>query len=332
MELGFWHKKKVLVAGGAGFIGSHLSESLVSDGANVTVIDNLSRGSEENLKSIRSKINFVKGDLTDRDVCDEVTKNQDVVLNLASIVGGIGYNSEHNSLILTHNTISALNLLTAASKNSVSRYLTISSASIYPKNAPIPTNEDQGIIFDPDKGEGGYALAKYVSEQHAIYMARETDMNIAIVRLFNCYGPREDFEEDTGHVIPVLINKIARRNQRIDVWGDGSQSRSFIYIDDCVRGLKQIIERFATAIPINWGNDAEVFTIVELLNLLRELMNAFDIEFRYIPGHIGHVSKKPDLRLFREKVDPNPKFISLRDGLEKTIQWYKSFKQIALST
>lgn len=326
MQSNFWNGKRVLIAGGAGFIGSHLAKSLVQDGALVTVVDNLCRGSKENLQSIFEKIWFFNDDLKHAEICEKYTEGQDIVMNLAAIVGGIGFNAQHNSYALAETVTISINLLNASRKNVVSRFLVMSSAAVYPKNATIPTPEIEGNIFDPNKEEAGYALAKYVSEQHAQHLTNETDMKIAIVRLFNCYGPRDNSDEKSAHVIPALIGKIMRGDRLIEVWGDGSQSRSFMYISDCIRGLKLITEKFAVGKPINWGNETEV-TISELTSLLLKLSGRKDVKITFNKNeHVGHLRKCPDLKIYKEQVESNIKFVSLYDGLKETIRWYQQIR------
>jgi nucleoside-diphosphate-sugar epimerase len=255
--MGFWENKKVLIAGGAGFIGSYLTELMVAANARVTVADDLSRGSEDNLAAVASKIRFVKVDLKNMEGCEQVCAGQDMVMNLAAPAFGVEYSMAHHGEMLTETTLIGFTLLEAARRQGVRRFLVVSSSCVYPDDAGIPTKEDEGWRGEPETINAGYGWGKRMIELQARYYAREYAMDIAIARPFNAYGPRERLEGDKAHVMPALIGKALRGDDPIVVWGSGDQTRSFVHGRDFARGLMLIAEHYAVADPVNLGHDRE---------------------------------------------------------------------------
>jgi nucleoside-diphosphate-sugar epimerase len=268
--MSFWKSKKVLVTGGAGFIGSHLVDQLVEIGASVTVIDNLERGKLAYLGKSLDKIKFVKADLLDMTTCNNVVKGMDVVMNLAAKVTGIEYNRYHHGDMFTTNMTIASNVIEAARKNRVKRFLCVSTACIYPHDAKVPTSESEGDRGGPEPTNEGYGWAKRMAEKQAMYYAREYDMEIAIARPFNAYGPRDHYDEGTSHVIPALIKRVLDGNDPVVVWGTGNQSRAFLHAEDFARGLILVTEKYAVGDPVNIGHDNEI-TMRQLVELILQI-------------------------------------------------------------
>jgi GDP-L-fucose synthase len=163
--MSFWKEKRVLVTGGARFIGSYLVKLLAEQQPDVHVADNLERGRLENLQSRWDDITFIQGDLRDPAICREVTANQDVVMNLAAKVTGIEYNRYHHGDMFTSNILINTNVLEAARLNGVKRYLTVSTACIYPLDVKVPTPESEGGLGWPEPTNEGYGWAKRMAEQ-----------------------------------------------------------------------------------------------------------------------------------------------------------------------
>jgi nucleoside-diphosphate-sugar epimerase len=268
--MSFWEGKKVLVTGGAGFIGSHLVDQFVEIGAIVTVVDNLERGKLAYLEKNLDKIKFVKADLLDITACNNVVKGMDVVMNLAAKVTGIEYNRYHHGDMFTTNMTIASNVIEAARKNRVKRFLCVSTACIYPHDAKVPTPESEGNRGGPEPTNEGYGWAKRMAEKQAMYYAREYDMEIAIARPFNAYGPRDHYDEGTSHVIPALIKRVLDGNDPIVVWGTGNQSRAFLHAEDFARGLILVTEKYAVGDPVNIGHDKEI-TMRQLVELILQI-------------------------------------------------------------
>jgi len=209
--MNFYSNKNVLVTGGNGFVGSYVVERLLDEQANVSIV---SRTSKDFLLHVKDKIRFLKGDLLNKDDALEACKNQDFVFHLASRVAGIGYNIEHSGTMMTDNSIMSLNMLDAARISNVERYQYVSSTCVYPREASIPTPESEGMLGDPEKSNLGYGWAKRVGELQAKMHAEEFDMKVSIIRPMNLYGPRDDFDPKTSHVIPALIKKLLMQKRK----------------------------------------------------------------------------------------------------------------------
>ena len=180
----YWTGKKVLVAGGAGFMGSYLVELLLDDGAKVTVADNLSRGRIENLSGVMDRISFHNMDLRYLSRCEEICSGQDIVLNLASPAFGVEYSMTHHGEMLTDVTTIGFNLLEAARRQGVRRFLLVSSSCVYPDDAGVPTKEDEALRGAPETVNLGYGWGKRMVEMQGQYYAKEYNMQVAITRPF----------------------------------------------------------------------------------------------------------------------------------------------------
>ena len=316
----FWNNKHVLVTGGAGFVGSHVVELLLKDGAKVRVVDNLSNGTLENLSKVKNEIKFINGNIESMDDCKKSTKGMDVVLNLAAKVGGIKFNVEHPGTMFRDNVITNTNVLEAARLSNVERFLVISSACVYPRFCKIPTPESEGFVGTPEPTNFGYGWAKRIAEIQAEAYHREFKMKIAIARPYNTYGPRDHFDTEKAHVIPALIKRIFDGENPLTVWGSGEESRAFIYVRDLARGMLDLIEKYPEPDPVNIGTDEET-KIKELVKLLLELSGkspqvSFDTSK---PG--GQPRRNCDTTKSKEKIGFIAK-TKLEDGLRNVIEWY----------
>lgn len=326
VELQFWNGKNVLVTGGAGLIGSHVVEMLLENGANVRVVDNLENGSLENLKSCKEKIEFIKGDLSKQEVCERLSKGEDVVLNLAAKVGGIKFNKEHPGTMFTSNILISTQMLDAACKNDVERYLCVSSACVYPRYCMIPTPESEGFKDIPEPTNIGYGWAKRMAEVQAQCYAEEYGMKIAIVRPYNTYGPRDHFDPEKSHVIPALIRRVFDGENPIMVWGDGEQTRAFIYVTDLARGMLLATEKYPKPDPINLGTNEEI-KIKDLINAIIESSGTiprpkviFDVD-----KPAGQPRRNSDNTKAKKLIGFEAE-VPLREGLKRTIDWYEEHK------
>ena len=321
MNDAFWEGKRVLVTGGAGFVGSYLVEQLVRLSAQVRVVDSLVKGRLENLHSVANDIEFIRDDLRDRSVCDRVTKGVDVVMNLAGIAYGIEFSYSHHGEMLTSNTLIALNVLESARKNDVQRFLVVSSSCVYPDDVVVPTPEIEVTTGTPEKANEGYGWAKRVAELQAMYYAREYGMNIAIVRPFNACGGRYIWEEKSAHVVPSLVKKVMDGDDPVVVWGSGDQRRDFLHAKDFARGMVLVTEHCAVADPVNIGLDNDIS--------IRELVEMICVAAGKRPKIIFD-SSKPEGR-FRKSADPTKLYriaggfhpeVSLEEIIEEMIEWY----------
>jgi len=327
--MSFWNKKKVLLAGGAGFIGSYLTEQLLSNGAKLTVVDSLEKGNLDNLKDIIKQINFLKLDLRDINICSKVTKGMDVVMNLAARAYGLEYSFTHHGEMLTSNLLVGLNLLESARANGVERFLVVSSSCIYPDDALVPTPEYDTFTKFPEAANQGYGWAKRILELQGIYYSREYKMKIAIGRPFNAYGIRDAWVGEKSHVIPALIKKLSDSSKEIVVWGSGNQKRSFIHGQDVAAGLRLLTENYPVADPVNVGSNEEI----SIRDLVFKLMKLMGVEKKIIfdtSKPEGCFRKSADISKLNKISNGFSSSVSLEKGLQEMVEWYKKGKNNCL--
>lgn len=323
MTTSYWNSKNVLVTGGAGFIGSYLVEMLLEDGANVIVADNLSRGRMENLAAVSDSISFRKVDLRYLDQCEEVCSGQDVVMNLASPAFGVEYSTTHHGEMLTDVARIGLNVLDAARRQGVQRFLVVSSSCVYPDDAGVPTKEDEALRGEPETVNAGYGWGKRILELQGQYYAREYGMEVAIARPFNAYGPRESFEQGKSHVMPALIEKIVSGNDPVVVWGSGNQTRSFVHGRDFAMGLKLITEHYPAADPVNVGHDRET-TIRELAEAILKITGSSSRLVFDTTKPEGALRKAADVTKLRKVTHGFVPQITLEEGLGEMIECFQN--------
>ena len=318
--MNFYKDKNVLVTGGNGFIGSFVVERLLKDGANVSIA---SRTQKKFLSHVENDIKFVKCDLLNKNDALNACTDQDFVFHLASRVAGIGYNIEHSGTMMTENSIMSLNMLDAARKSSVERYQYISSTCVYPREASIPTPEGEGMLGDPEPSNLGYGWAKRVGELQAKMHAKEFGMKVSIIRPMNAYGPRDDFDPETSHVIPALIRKIINAKTEVSIWGSGNQTRAFVYVDDVARGMLMTLEKLTIPDPINIGTNEEI-KIKDLVSTIVDITERKDLQIKYdTTKPEGQLRKTAATKKAEELIQYKPKY-SLEEGLKHTIDWYRS--------
>jgi GDP-L-fucose synthase len=322
--MSFWKDKRILVTGGSGFIGSHLVERLLSEGAVVRVCGRSRAGLIHVLGQMAAEVEFLEGDLASLEFAQQACKGQAMVFHLAAKVAGVGYNSIHPGSILFDKATIGLNILEAAVRNEVERILLTSSACVYRRYCVVPTLETEGFLDDPEPTNLGYGWAKRFLEVQARCYAQEYPIKIALPRPYNAYGPRDDFAWETSHVIPALIRKVVEGQNPLKVWGDGSQTRSFLYVSDFVAGLMLTMEHYAACDPVNIGSNEEV-TIADLIKLIIQLVgNQVQLEFDLDkpggqPRRMGDYSKAYAAFGFKPQVN-------LAEGLRRTINWYQEYR------
>lgn len=322
MHSNFWEDKKVLVTGGAGFIGSHLVEKLISKGANVSVLDNMSNGREKNLSLFKKEIQFIRGDCQDSTTAYNACRKKDIVMNLAARVGGIEFNRTHQATMMRDNLLIATTMIEAARKVNVERFLVVSSACVYPRGCSVPTPETEGYLDEPEPTNGGYGWAKRMAELLGKYYHEEFGMSVGIARPYNCYGPRDNFDPEHSHVIPALIKRVFDGENPLTVWGSGKQTRAFLYVEDFADGLMQTIERYPIADPVNIGTNEEVSIATLVEKIVKLSGKKVKIKFDTTKPD-GSPRRNSDNRKAQEKIDFTVK-VSLDKGLSKTITWYKN--------
>jgi GDP-D-mannose 3',5'-epimerase len=309
-----------LVTGAGGFIGGHLVKSLLEDGNNVFCAD---------IKPIKdwfqvfNKCSNFEVDLKDYDNCIKVTKNIDFIFNMACNMGGMGFIHNNKSKCMLSVLINT-NLLRASLKNNCKKYLFASTACVY--NASKQNNnfvqslkEEDAYPADP---EDGYGWEKLFGERMCRHFKEDYGLETRVVRYHNVYGPLGTYDGGREKVPAALCRKIANakivNNPTIEIWGDGEQTRSFMYIDDCIYGTRKILDgNFHD--PINLGTDHQV-SINQLCTLIEDVAN-FKIQKKYLlEKPIGVRGRSSDNSLIKKELNWEPK-IKLENGLKKTYQW-----------
>jgi GDP-L-fucose synthase len=321
----FYRGKRVLVTGGAGFIGSHLVEALVDLGAHVTVpVRRTTRFSF--LRSVEDKIDIVEADLFDREQADRAVKGQRLVMHLAAAKGGgIAHSMQHHASLFHDNMLSFLQIIDAARCASVERFLLVSSACVYPRESTLPIPEEEGFRDLPEPTNAGYGWSKRMEEYAALAYAEQYGLNVRIARPFNAYGPRDDFFNETNHVIPGLITRALSGENPLTVWGSGRQTRTFLYVSDFVRGLLLACAHEREKGPVNLGSEEEI-SVGDLARLIAEISGVrVKITFDALKPD-GQPRRACDTRKAKETLGFEAR-VSLREGLKTTIEWYQTEKQ-----
>lgn len=317
----YWKNKKVLLTGASGFIGSSMCDLLVESGANVTAV--ISKNSNvskinNNLKISRKKIKLKKIDLLDLQSVLKITKNIDIILNLAAKDGSASFKEENSSQIFRENNNIVLNILEAARINKVDRILLVSSIEVYSAKEKPPFKESD-THYNLDEEANGYVWSKRFNEVAAKIYSKQHNLKIAIARPGNVFGPR-DYSKEKGRVIPLFIDK-ALKNEDITIWGNGLSKKSFIYVTDLVRALLDLVELYPVSEPINIAGE-RVISIKSLANLIIKLTNSkskivFLKSDTINADRIANINKAKKIIKFKEKM-------ILEEGLNNTIKYFKN--------
>ncbi|PIR87670.1 MAG: GDP-fucose synthetase [Candidatus Harrisonbacteria bacterium CG10_big_fil_rev_8_21_14_0_10_45_28] len=301
--------KKILVTGGHGFVGSFLIEKLKARGV-----------PEENIFAPRSS----DLDLVKWEDCQIAVKGMNLVIHLAAVVGGIGANRAHPGSFFYNNLMMGVQLIETARQEGVGKFVALGTVCAYPKFTPIPFKEDDLWNGYPEETNAPYGLAKKMLLVQSQAYRQEYDFNSIYLLPVNLYGPRDNFDPESSHVIPALIKKVADAKDAgqdyIDAWGTGSASREFLYVEDAAEGIILAAENYEKANPVNLGSGMEI-TIKDLLETIKRLMD--------YKGDIRWDSSKPDGQPRRcldtsraEKEFGFKAKTDFEEGLKKTIDWY----------
>lgn len=306
---------RIVVLGGAGFLGSHLCDALVKRGDEVVAVDNFSTGSKNNLQQLNNAKNF---SVVDADICEpiEIAGRVDLVLNFASPASPKKY-LQIPIQTLQAGSLGTENAVQLALKNNA-RLIMASTSEVYGDPLTTPQSETYFGNVNPIGVRSCYDEAKRFAEALLMAHSRVSGLNLGIVRIFNTYGPRLD--PDDGRVVSTLISQ-AVSNQDLTVHGDGKQSRSFCYVDDLIRGVIALADSNEIG-PINLGNDKEI-SVLELANLVLKI-NQSSNKITFTQAMDDDPQQRcPDLTLAKSKLNWSPT-ISVEDGLSRTIDWFKS--------
>lgn len=306
--------KKILVTGGAGFLGSFVIKKLLERGVQ-----------KKNITIPRSK----DIDLRKWENCQKVVKGQDIIIHLAAKVGGIGYNREKPGEMFYDNLMMGVQLMEAARQNNVEKFVAIGTICAYPKFNPVPFVESSIWQGYPEETNAPYGLAKKMLLVQAQAYRQQYDFNAIYLLPVNLYGPGDNFNPETSHVIPALIKKVAdaQKNGKkfIEVWGSGNASREFLYVEDCAEGIVLATEKYDKSGPINLGANREI-KIKDLVKVICKVMN-FKGEIRWDKTKPdGQPRRMVDATLARKEFGFKSK-TDFEKGLKNTINWYLKNEQ-----
>lgn len=317
--LPFYSGKKVLICGGDGFIGSHLTNILKNSDAIITVV-----GRSKNCRRIKENENlrYVSANLLELQQCKKISKDFDIIFQLAGVVGGIDYNILHQGTLFSSNSLINLNMLMAARESDIERYQYVSSVAVYPKNAENLLKESTYIFNEPEQNNFGYSWAKRIGEIQCKLFAEEFGMKISVIRPDNTYGPYDNFDPKSSRVIPSLIHKIMWSDDLIHVWGSGKQIRTFVFVNDLIRGLLLALEKYTRPDPINIHSNEEI-SIKSLAELIVKLSKK-NIKIKFdVDKPEGILRRCLDITKSQKLLRFLPKW-NLEKGLSTTLEWYKN--------
>ncbi|MBS7649038.1 GDP-L-fucose synthase [Candidatus Bathyarchaeota archaeon] len=308
----FWADKKILITGGAGFLGSFIVEKLIKE-----------RGvNPRNIRVPRSK----EMDLRKWENCVEAVKDMDVVIHLAAKVGGIGFNKKYPATLFYDNAIMGIQLMEAARQEGVRKFVAVGTVCAYPKYTPVPFREEDLWNGYPEETNAPYGIAKKILLVQAQAYREQYGFNAVFLLPVNLYGPRDNFDPESSHVIPALIKKMVdaklEGKSEVVVWGTGKASREFLYVEDAAEGILLATEKYNKPYPVNLGAGKEII-IKDLVDLIAELTG--------YEGKIVWDTSKPEGQQRRclETSRAKEEFgfqakTDFKEGLKRTIEWYRN--------
>ena len=309
--MSFWSERRVMVTGGAGFLGTHLVDKLKERGC-------------EHIFVPRSKdYDLVTADGVDRAYDDA---RPDLVIHLAAVVGGIGANQAQPGRFFYDNLMMGAQLMEQARLRGVAKFVALGTICAYPKFTPVPFQEDRLWDGYPEETNAPYGLAKKMLLVQSQAYRQQYGFNSIFLLPVNLYGPGDNFDPASSHVIPALIKKCCNAmdagRDYIEVWGTGKATREFLYVEDAAEGIALASERYDKSDPVNLGCDMEI-SIRELVELIVRL-TGFSGEVRWDPTKPdGQPRRRLDVERAREEFGFEAK-VGFAEGLKKTVEWYKA--------
>ena len=311
--MSFFKDKKILVTGGAGFLGSNVTKELVKKGASL-----------ENIIVPRSR----DIDLRIWENCVEIVRDVDIVIHLAAKVGGIGYNQQYPGSLFYDNAIMGIQLMEAARQADVGKFVAVGTICAYPKFTPVPFSEDELWNGYPEETNAPYGLAKKMMLVQSQAYRQQYGFNSIYLLPVNLYGPGDNFDPSSSHVIPALIKKFTdavkagNYSQTVEVWGTGGASREFLYVEDAARGIVLAAEKYDKSEPVNLGSGMEI-TIRDLVSKISAITG--------FEGDILWDKSKPDGQPKRcldvSRARDEFGFVAemgFDEGLKRTVKWYRA--------
>jgi len=309
-----WAEKKICVTGGAGFLGTHLIKELRSRGAKEIFIPKI------------EDYDLVEGEAIKRMLSDS---DPDLIIHLAAHVGGIGANREHPAEFFYDNLMMGVQLMHQAFERGVEKFVAIGTVCAYPKFTPVPFKEDDLWIGYPEETNAPYGLAKKMLLVQSQAYRDQYGFNSIFLLPVNLYGPGDNFNPHSSHVIPALIRKCVEARDagedHIVVWGDGSPTREFIYVTDAARGIALAAEGFNESLPVNIGSGFEI-SIKDLAKKIAR-MTGFNGAFEWdTTKPNGQPRRALDTNRAKEKFGFKAQ-VDFDEGLQKTIAWYEAHRE-----
>jgi len=327
-----WSGLNVLVTGGAGHIGSHLVRRLVDQGANVRVADNLWRGKKEYLLDEQKKPiidlekNFLEVDLTDYNNCVKAVTGIDVVFHLADIVAGIDYVFGNENFVYRSNILMNSNMFAASVKAHIQKLAYVGAACAYPlekQNDPNHPLFKESDMY-PAHPESSYGWGKLMGEYECELYSTSGKMHTAILRLHNVYGPNSDLSLERSQVIPATIRKaINYPDEKFVIWGNGQQSRAFLYVTDVVDAFMLAIDKGLDKGPIQIGSPIKT-TINEIADSIIKISGKYIKKEYDLTKPTGDLGRAADCARAEQILDWKQK-VPLEEGLRRTYEWSKQY-------
>jgi GDP-L-fucose synthase len=303
--------KRILVTGGAGFLGQQVVAQLVNQGANPDKIT-IPRSRDCDLRVLEN--------------CQRAVQHQDIIVHLAAHVGGIGLNQQKPAELFYDNLMMGTQLIHAAYQTGVEKFVCVGTICAYPKFTPVPFKEEDLWNGYPEETNAPYGVAKKALLVQLQSYRQQYGFNGIYLLPVNLYGPADNFDPNSSHVIPALIRKVHEAqingDKQIQVWGDGSPSREFIYADDAARGIAIATVKYDRPDPVNLGTNYEI-TIKDLITLICKLMD-YDGE---IVWQTDKPNGQPRRCLDTQKAEEYFGFtaqVAIEQGLKNTIDWYRA--------
>ena len=305
---------QILVTGGGGFIGSHLVDLLLSVGHSVRVLDNFSTGNRTNLPVTHERLNILEADIRDSEAVEQVVTDCDAIVHLAAVAS---VQASVDDPVGTHevNLVGTLNLLEAARRHGIKRFIFASSAAVYGNAQPLPVSENTPLApLTP------YAVDKLASEYYIDFYRRQHGLQPVVFRFFNIFGPRQDPSSPYSGVISIFMER-AIADQPITVFGDGEQSRDFVYVADLVTLLQQAVEAEQGIVePMNVGN-GQGTNLNQLLDYIRQFSEK-TLKVSYTDSRSGDIRHSlADNGRLKQVFDYKSRY-PVELGLRNTFEWY----------
>jgi GDP-L-fucose synthase len=327
-ESGFWSDKQVIVTGGAGFLGSFLVEKLRQRGARQVIVPRIEEYDLTQAEAIQRLFNDIEG--TRGQGKGAQTSSKTVVIHLAALAGGIGANRARPADFFYLNLMMGVQLMHEAWKRGVDKFVAIGTICAYPKFTPLPFKEEDLWNGYPEETNAPYGLAKKMLLVQAQAYRDQYGFNGIYLLPVNLYGPRDNFNLETSHVIPALIRKCLEAQEQgeeqVVVWGDGSPTREFLYVEDAAEGILLAAERYDGREPVNLGSGNEI-SIRNLVELIANLSG--------YQGELVWDTSKPNGQP-RRALDTNRAWeyfgfraqMPFEEGLRRTIEWYRESRRV----